>query len=707
MRKSFLIISILFFLAAAALAGEPAAILEYFDDTSGELRVVTHQGEEWYSDTLDFGMEIPIGSTIVTFDDDYAEIRLDPNGSIIRISENTNFTIDAVQGASGAAENVFSVAVGKFRAVAGRATGDERYIYKGPSAVCGVRGTDSGMSVIPGELESAFVFEGSIEFTNALGESVVLGAGMIADAMADVFAAAQMTSAMMQDLMSGLEFEKLDKASVPGHEPAEVPDSGEGEEEPEEVAEDDGGLFGKLLELLGVEIGSVTIEEKTWAKAIIQPRFVFGKWKMALYLPIIYESDMLDPSDWYKPEGNDEWSFGHDQSEWDEIALDFLEDLFLKIRYIEYGEQRDPFFFKVGNLNNITIGHGMIMRNYANDADFPSVRKIGINLGLDGEKGGFEAMVNDVRDVTNIDVFGARLYARPIGRSFPLAVGISGVADINPGEHWQDFPDLTYGNFGKPFLISGGLDLDFPVLENDLLSIILFADVAAMLPYFQEAVPGPGPSIPVGFAFDAIWDDTEQKFKNWGFASGFLGNVLIVDYRLEGRYFTGTFTPAIYNSVYDRRRHEYVQDVVLYLKNQDNPAFDTKTLGIYGEATANLGKKFYLGAGYLWPWYLDGTGVSAGPDDYFLFKAGVLKGGIPFTDIFGSLTYERTRFIQTLKGEESLELFDANTVFTAELVYPVSPILNVAALVATNVIEDAFGNLESHLTVSIVTRVNY
>ena len=267
MKKSILIISILFFLAAAAFAGEPAAILEYFDDASGEFKVVTPQGEEWYSDTLDFGMEIPIGSTVVTFDGDYAEISLDPNGSIIRISENTNFSIDAVQGASGAAENVFSVAVGKFRAVAGRATGNERYIYKGPSAVCGVRGTDSGMSVIPGKLESAFVFEGSVEFTNALGESVVLGAGMVADAMADVFEAMQMTSAMMQDFMSGLEFEKLDKGSVPGHEPpAEVSDADEADKE---APEDDGGLFGKLLELLGVEIGSVTIEEKTWAKAAI------------------------------------------------------------------------------------------------------------------------------------------------------------------------------------------------------------------------------------------------------------------------------------------------------------------------------------------------------------------------------------------------------------------------------------------------------
>jgi len=36
---------------------------------------------------------------------------------------------------------------------------------------------------------------------------------------------------------------------------------------------------------------------------------------------------------------------------------DITSDLFLKIRYVEWGTQRDPFFVKVGNLNDITIGH--------------------------------------------------------------------------------------------------------------------------------------------------------------------------------------------------------------------------------------------------------------------------------------------------------------------------------------------------------------
>src|SRR5208337_1615572 len=100
----------------------------------------------------------------------------------------------------------------------------------------------------------------------------------------------------------------------------------------------------------------------------------------SLYLPIIYNGDMFNPSDWYHPMGNDEWNFGGlltgqliSTNPW-VVAQDVLNDLLLKIRYLEWGQQRDPFFFKVGNLDDITIGHGLIMRDFANDADFPSIR---------------------------------------------------------------------------------------------------------------------------------------------------------------------------------------------------------------------------------------------------------------------------------------------------------------------------------------------
>lgn len=691
--------------AGAKASGSPAvtATLEYFEDASGEFKVVTAGGIEFPSAELEFGWPIPVGGTLVTFDNDYAEIRLAPSGTIIRISENTNFQIETLQGTAGAARNVFSMAMGKFRAVAGKAKGAPMYSFKGPSAVCGVRGTDLGMLVIPGEKELAFVLDGVIDYTNAAGQSLALGAGQMADALSDLFESLQIPPDMMNELLQGLQFQKLSP-------PLEEVETAEGEAveagttaEPQAAKE---GPLAKLLQLLGVEIGSVTLDGETYAKAIVQPRLALGKLKLALYLPIIYQSDMFDPNDWYRLEGNNEWSFGCDQDGWDRVALDILDDLLLKIRYIEYGEQRDPFFFKVGNIQGVDLGHGLIMRGYRNDADFPAVRRTGLNLGGHGAKSGFELLANDLADP---EILAARLYYRPMGESFPMALGVSAVTDLNPGALFQDFPDPGYGEFGRPIFLNAGLDLDLPIVERDLLSIVLFSDVAAMMPYFRESVQNITPEeeeIEAGFALDAVWDEDGQRLRNWGLSAGLLGNVAILDYRLEYRYSTGRFRTAFYNALYDRLRGEYVRELVQYLQDPSNPEYDVKQMGIYGEAGFAIGKLFSLRLGYEWPWYVDGTGDGDMPDDYFLLRAALLKA-LPVIRVSGSLSYERVRMIPTLLGEGSLTLFDENTVLTGELTYPISPIINLAVLVTTTAVKDENGDLEPFTSVSILTRVNY
>jgi hypothetical protein len=694
--------------AGAKASGSPAATatLEYFEDASGEFKVVTADGIEFPSAELDFGWPIPVGGTLVTFDNDYAEIRLAPSGTIVRISENTNFQIEALQGTAGAAKNVFSMAVGKFRAMAGKAKGAPMYSFKGPSAVCGVRGTDLGMLVVPGEKEIAFVLDGVVDYTNAAGQSLALGAGQMADALSGLFESLQIPPDMMNELLQDLQFQKVSP-------PQEVVETAEGEAvEAETAAEPDAappaaeakeGPLAKLLQLLGVEIGSVTLGGETYAKAIIQPRLALGKLKLALYLPIIYQSNMFDPNDWYRPEGNDEWSFGCDQDGWDQVALDILDDLLLKIRYIEYGEQRDPFFFKVGNIQGVNLGHGLIMRDYRNDTDFPAVRRTGLNLGGHGKKSGFELLANDLADP---EILAARLYYRPMGESFPMALGVSAVTDLNPGAFYQEFPDPLYAKYGRPIFLNAGLDLDLPIVDRDLLRIVLFSDVAAMMPYFRESVPNTTPEVEAGFALDAVWDEDGQRLRNWGFSTGVLGNIAILDYRLEYRYSTGRFRTAFYNALYERLRGEYVRELVQYLQDPANPVYDVKQMGIYGEAGFAIGKLFSLQIGYEWPWYVDDTGDGDMPDDYFLLRAALLKE-LPVVRVRGSLSYERVRMIPTLLGEGSLTLFDENTVLTGELTYPISPIINLAVLVTTTAVKDEYGDLEPFTSVSVLTRVNY
>ncbi len=706
-NKILPILLVLFFaLTVAAFAQTPAVIVEYYENTSGEMYVRTLDGAEYNVDQFGFGEELPVGATVFTLDGDYAELRMDPAGTIIRVAENTNFKVDGLQGRDGAQKNTFSVAVGKFKAVVAKRDGG-LYSFRGSTAVCGVRGTTLIFSIIPGVEELAYVLDGVIDYTNAAGRTLALGAGQAADALAANFTAFQPPSDLLQNLERGMDFVRLRVNEVPGYieevieEAIEEAEEAEGEveeagaeikttekgEEPTEKAEAETPKWvGKMMNFLGVELGTTTIADETWAKAIIQPRFALGKLKVALYLPVIYKEDMFDPSTWYRPEDNDEWSFGTDQDGWEEIALDAVNDLFLKIRYIQWGDNRDPFFFKFGNLDNLTIGHGSIMRNYANDSNFPTERKIGLNLGVNKEKGGLELMVNDAADP---EIFGFRAYTRPFAPSAKLGFGLTALADINPER--LDFEETA--TYGQPMFFNAGLDLDQPIIERDALSIILFADVASMIPYFREDVPAYG--VTSGFDRDAVWYD--GKPKNWGVDAGIFGKLLFLDYRLEFLYSDGIYEPFFYNSMYDLQSQGKVVNLLEYLQDPTNNDYDLQRMGIYGELGYTMDKVFYIAGGYNWNWPINpAPGEFA--DDRFWVEFGLFKDLLP---LYGSIALTREGLVAPLVNGESITFFDENLVLSGELVYPISPIFELAVQVQSNVIGGQW-----YPSWSILTRLN-
>ena len=151
-RKSILLFAAVFLLAVGALfaAAAPKMVIEYFENNSGGLYVRGADGTETEAAAITLGDELAVGSTLITLKGDYAELRLVPNGTIVRVSENTNFTVSSVQGKGGAAKNAFSVAVGKVKTVIAKEKGAQ-YSFRGVTAVCGARGTKFIFSVRPGQ----------------------------------------------------------------------------------------------------------------------------------------------------------------------------------------------------------------------------------------------------------------------------------------------------------------------------------------------------------------------------------------------------------------------------------------------------------------------------------------------------------------------------------------------------------------------------
>ena len=215
---------------------DPVAVLEYYGDMD-EVHVYDIDGNE--VGDLFFGMDLMPGDRIKT-GSSAAEISLDPNGTIIKLSYNTEFAIEALQTDEQSA-NEFTLFGGKLRTIAAKLGLFQRnnYSIKTPTAVAGVRGTDFGLEVIPSLKDAAFVFEGAIDYTSlASGETLSLGAGEFADVFGQTFQAVSLGASEFAALYSDLQFEQLSPADVPGYEaPASEP---EPEAEPQTGTESEG-----------------------------------------------------------------------------------------------------------------------------------------------------------------------------------------------------------------------------------------------------------------------------------------------------------------------------------------------------------------------------------------------------------------------------------------------------------------------------------
>ncbi|MCX7026316.1 MAG: hypothetical protein NT061_02230 [Spirochaetes bacterium] len=452
------------------------------------------------------------------------------------------------------------------------------------------------------------------------------------------------------------------------------------------------GVMTWLHDNMSMEMGSVSIDGLSYSKVTLSPEVRMGRLKLGLYLPVIYKDDLFNPSTWYAPGGNNEWNFGADYWGRDtfKALLDVAADLVLKVKYLEYGQPlEDKFFVKVGNLHDLTIGHGLIMRNYRNDSDFPSVRRTGVNTGIDFGGFGFEALANDLPVP---DIVGARLYFRPIKGS-KLAFGLSGVADLAAA---SDMTDPSFSTVMDNLMFLGtGLDLDFPIIKNnEILSLRAFADAAVTVPYIKgNTVTYNSVPITGGLRTDLIWNGGP---KNWGAATGLLGNVLFIDWRLEYRYFTGIFRPAFFDSTYERARSVYVQQYLGYLDGTHSISTAPTVMGIYGEAGFSLLKdRLSFSAGYMWPWNpAVGFSLSATADDELHAGIAIKKGLIPVVDLAGAVYYDKWGLVNSIM-DGSFQFFDEKTAFAGEVDFPIpgTPNLSVAAIFKAVAKRDASGSL--------------
>ena len=256
----------------------------------------------------------------------------------------------------------------------------------------------------------------------------------------------------------------------------------------------------------GFQVGNITIDGTNYLSLRLQPDLSIGKFGIGLDINLEF-----DP----------QWNFR--TSEWNSGQA-----ILSKILYLRYGFKGEPFFIKVGNIDDFTLGNGWIMRRFSNMRDFPAVKKLGLALDMDFKMAGFESAVDNILDW---DIMGLRAYVRPLQTSHiaileNLEIGATVAADLDPANPVPpaDKPyNFTDGN--QPPVTVVGADIILPLVKTPVINVIPYADF--------------------GYIVN----------KGTGEATGVRGDIVsILPYRFELRILQPKFTPVYFDSYYESVR---------------------------------------------------------------------------------------------------------------------------------------------------------
>ncbi len=327
----------------------------------------------------------------------------------------------------------------------------------------------------------------------------------------------------------------------------------------------------------GVTVGAVTLDGKLYNQIGLRPEFSIGKLGVA-----------LDLSFYIDDEGNirkDNWNS--------------FDDVLEKIYYIRWAHRGDPFYLKVGAIDNYRLGFGILMNHYSNTVEYPNIIRTGVEFGLQTGRFGVDAMLNNVNELLNSGgVMGARFSYNLFGG---LQVGASVVFDRNQfkglkDRDGDDVPDyVDFDPDDKEAMIDsdgdGIADRYDPDRNNDFYfdnpdTAVVPLDVQNDPNRFRTIDPSTlqkpfkiseaENKTQIAFAFDASYPLLTYDYLKlvtyaqyakyphngaWGItAPGFLAKFAFINAYAEYRIFGKHFLPEYFNTTYELERAGFATD---------------------------------------------------------------------------------------------------------------------------------------------------
>ena len=231
-------------------------------------------------------------------------------------------------------------------------------------------------------------------------------------------------------------------------------------------------------------LGTVTVGQTQWQRLNMQPHIRLGALEAVLDIELF-----LDETGNIRDLG---WDFS--------TRRKGLESIFRKIHYVQYGQSTDRdrrLYLRIGALNSITLGSGLLMRNYRNTQDAPGIKRTGLDLQLNHLFDQRFTIRTIVSDLLDIDGGGPIVASRMVFH--PAEQWDMGVTIVVDTDQLSALPDSVRNNHPRDAYGSVSLDIIYPLVSKPNLQIQFYGAIARSLNNDSgTGLSGPGLKIALG-----------------------------------------------------------------------------------------------------------------------------------------------------------------------------------------------------------------
>ncbi|MBT3216723.1 MAG: FecR domain-containing protein [Candidatus Marinimicrobia bacterium] len=420
--------------------------------SNGDVKVKT-MGSSSFNKAAKPGLAINNGDAMRVGESGFAVVIFIDDRSVVKVRENTEFQFIETSNT-----RTLQIDQGTILNNINKEGRTKNFRVETPVSVASVKGTEFAAIVNPAGVDNFIGKSGNFDVTNQItGQTVNVGAGQkaISNSMGNLMQAPAAPGDYPEDPETGFQEEPEEEAEeeeseedsetqeeIEESEEVDEKEEIEETEEPEdseeqsaEKGEDAGEPDADTKDVpdkpfdLGLGVGSVTIDGVLYNQLALRPEFKIGKLGIGLDLALYIDNAGEIRKD-----------------EWDE-ASDYID----KFLFIRWGEKEDPFWVKWGSMDNVTLGYGGLLSGYSNMMEFPSIRRIGINTGVNFGKMGAEVFLSNIKDFSRGGTLMGLRGSYTVSKKFPLRIGANFVMDMNQFSGMSDKDDDSYPDIFDDF----------------------------------------------------------------------------------------------------------------------------------------------------------------------------------------------------------------------------------------------------------------